>query len=143
MSTERRFVFDTNVLISALLLRRSVARQALDKALREGRLLLSQETVEELHAVLRRREFERYVTEEERIEFITAFVREGIWVEIHERVTACRDPRDDKFLELAVNGRALCIVSGDNDLLALHPFRGISILTPREFLDTHWEAEEG
>jgi len=130
MSAERRFVLDTNVLISALLLRRSVARQALGKALQEGRLLLPQETVEELHAVPQGREFERYVPDEERIEFITAFVREGIWVEIHERISACRDPRDDKFLELAVNGRALCVVIGDDDLLALHPFRGISITHP-------------
>lgn len=54
---------------------------------------------------------------------------------------ACRDPRDDKFLELAVNGRADVIVSGDKDLLALHPFRGIPILTPAEFLE--WVTGRG
>ena len=42
----------------------------------------------------------------------------------------CRDPKDDKFLELALNGKATHIVSGDEDLLVLHPFRGIPILTP-------------
>ncbi|MCS7309617.1 MAG: putative toxin-antitoxin system toxin component, PIN family [Armatimonadetes bacterium] len=135
MASEHRFVFDTNVMVSALLLRQSVARQALDKALQQGRLLLSRETVEELSSVLRRSEFERYVTEDERLEFITALVREGVWVEISERVELCRDQKDNKFLELAVSGRASCIVSGDEDLLALHPFRGIPILSPRQFLE--------
>jgi putative PIN family toxin of toxin-antitoxin system len=51
-----------------------------------------------------------------------------------ERITACRDPTDDKFLELAVNGRADMIISGDNDLLDLNPFRGIPIITPAAFL---------
>jgi len=51
------------------------------------------------------------------------------------RIRACRDPRDDKFLEVAVHGRADLIVTGDNDLLDLHPFRGISILTPAAYLE--------
>src|ERR1700738_5375574 len=55
-------------------------------------------------------------------------------VTIIERITACRDPKDDKFLELAVNGRADMIVSGDADLLALNPFRGIPIVTPAAFV---------
>ena len=50
-------------------------------------------------------------------------------------VRACRDPRDDKFLEVAVRGRADAIVTGDADLLALHPFRGIAILTPAKYLE--------
>ncbi len=52
---------------------------------------------------------------------------------ISERVAACRDPTDDKFLELAVNGYADLIVSGDADLLALNPFRGIAIITPAAY----------
>jgi uncharacterized protein len=43
-------------------------------------------------------------------------------------------PHDDKFLELAVNGRADLIISGDADLLALNPFRDIPILTPAAFM---------
>ena len=54
-------------------------------------------------------------------------------VTIIETVTGCRDPDDDKFLELAVNGRADVIVSGDDDLLALDTFRGIPIITPAAF----------
>jgi uncharacterized protein len=55
-------------------------------------------------------------------------------VEIHERISVCRDTQDDKFLELAVNGKADVIISGDADLLSLHPFRGIPIETPAAFL---------
>jgi predicted nucleic acid-binding protein len=55
-------------------------------------------------------------------------------VTITARIAACRDPTDDKFLELAVNGHADLIVSGDADLLALNPFRGIPIVTPATFL---------
>ena len=139
MPTERRFVFDTNVVVSALLLKRSIVRQAFDKANEQGKLLVSQAMVEELNEVLRRKRFDKYVTEDERIEFITALVREAALVEIADTVTVCRDPKDNKFLELAVSGKATCIVSGDDDLLVLHPFRGIPVLTPRQFLDDSWE----
>jgi putative PIN family toxin of toxin-antitoxin system len=57
-----------------------------------------------------------------------------VTVDIPFPIRACRDPRDDKFLEVAVHGRADLIVTGDTDLLALHPFRGISILTPAEYV---------
>lgn len=56
---------------------------------------------------------------------------------IAETVAACRDPSDDKFLELAVTGRAELIVTGDLDLLVLDPFRGISIVTPGAFGHSH------
>lgn len=138
MKTDLRFVFDTNALVSAVLLKPSVARQAFDRALAQGQLLISQATLDELNQVLRRPEFSKYVLEEERIEFITALVREATLIEITETIEECRDPKDNKFLELAISGRAHCIVSGDNDLLALHPFRGVSILTPRQFLDHVW-----
>ena len=58
------------------------------------------------------------------------------FIPITETITACRDPKDDKFLEFAVSGQADLIISSDNDLLVLHPFRGISILKPVAFLDT-------
>ncbi len=55
-------------------------------------------------------------------------------VTITERIAACRDPKDDKFLELAVNGCADLILTGDNDLLVLHPFREIAIVAPATFV---------
>jgi len=68
------------------------------------------------------------------MEFLAALVREGELVEVSESVTDCRDPDDNKFLELAVGGNATHIISGDKDLLALNPFRGIPVLTPQAFL---------
>ncbi len=55
-------------------------------------------------------------------------------VQITETVQACRDPDDDKILELAVNGGGDYIVTGDDDLPVLNPFRGIAIVSPAELL---------
>ncbi|MCE7922369.1 MAG: putative toxin-antitoxin system toxin component, PIN family [Haliscomenobacteraceae bacterium CHB4] len=52
-----------------------------------------------------------------------------------EEIQACRDPKDNKYLEAAVAAQADCIISGDPDLLALHPFRNIPVLSPRDFLN--------
>lgn len=139
MPTDLYFVFDTNVVISALLLKESVSRQAFDKALEQGKLILSLETIDELNEVLKRKRFGKYVLEHERIQFLTILVREATLIEVNETVIECRDPKDDKFLELAVSGNAACIVSGDKDLLVLHPFRGIPIVTPRSFLGYSWD----
>ncbi|MGD0093677.1 MAG: putative toxin-antitoxin system toxin component, PIN family [Planctomycetota bacterium] len=134
MATERRTVFDANVVVSALLLPRSVPRQAFDKAHDQGKLLVSAETVAELDDVLRREKFNKYLPEDERLEFLAALVADAESVEVDCVIIDCRDPKDNKYLELAVSGKAGVIVSGDPDLLALHPFRGIAILTPRDFL---------
>ncbi|MBM3127467.1 MAG: putative toxin-antitoxin system toxin component, PIN family [Chloroflexi bacterium] len=139
MPTDLRFVFDTSAIVSAVLLKHSVVRQAFDKAVAQGKLLVSQATIDEVNEVLRRKGFDKYVLEEERIEFVTALVRDAALVEITEQVRACRDPKDDKFLELAVCGNVACIVSGDDDLISLHPFQGIPIVTPRQFLDDVWK----
>lgn len=139
MSDELYFVFDSNTLISASLLKKSVPRLALDQARQQGKLLFSLTTISELNDVLRRQEFNKYVLEEERIQLLTAMIRDALIIETSEKITDCRDKKDNKFLELAVSGNAACIVSGDADLLVLHPFRGISILTPREFLSYSWK----
>jgi putative PIN family toxin of toxin-antitoxin system len=135
MSNDFRTVIDTGVIVSAVLLAESVPRKAIDAALRTGHLLASEATLAELDEVLRRPRFNRYISEERRLEFLTALVREAEIVEITEKITVCRDPNDDKFLEAAVNGRASHILSSDLDLLAIHPFRGIPILTPRAFVN--------
>jgi len=136
MAERGNYVFDTNVIVSALLFKKSVVREALDKARTTGTILLSLEVIEELHNVLSRPAFDRYIEEEDRLKFLALLIKEANLVEITERIKECRDPKDDKFLELAVNGNANFIVSGDKDLQVLHPFRNIPILSPREFLDT-------
>ena len=130
-----RCVFDTNVIVSAALLAGSVPRMAFDKALGEGRVLISAPVLLELAEVLSRKKLDRYLLEGERMRFLVALLKEAELVEITEAVSECRDEKDNKFLELAVSGTADCIVSGDDDLLVLNPFRGIPILTPREFLN--------
>jgi len=101
MADRGKFVFDTNVIISALLMKKSTARTALDNARKSGVILLSVDTIEELHDVLSRSDFDRYVDEEDRLKFLALLVKEGKLVEITENVKECRDPKDDKFLELA------------------------------------------
>lgn len=134
--SELRTVIDTGVVVSAVLLPRSVPRQGFDAAAARGKLLVSEETVAELDEVLRRPKFNKYISEEERLEFFAALVREAEEIEITETVTACRDVKDNKFLELAVCGRASYILTGDQDLLVLHPFRDVPILTAVRFLES-------
>ena len=129
-----RLVFDTNVIVSALLLPDSVPRRAFDKALDRGTILLSLPALTELNEVFARRRFDKYLLEEERMRFLATLVKASEVVRVTETIDDCRDPRDNKFLELAVSGRADCLISGDEDLLALNPYRGIPVLTPKEFL---------
>jgi len=129
-----RVVFDTNALISALLFEQSTPGQALVYASRQGEVLLSTSLANELNETLQRKKFERYVTAEQREEFLIALVQSAALVEVRETVSICRDPKDNHILELAVSGKADVIVTGDADLLVLHPFRGIAILNPQGFL---------
>lgn len=129
-----RLVFDTNVIVSALLLPDSVPRRAFDKALDRGTILLSLPALTELNEVFARRRFDKYLLEEERMRFLATLVKASEVVQVTETIDDCRDPRDNKFLELAVAGRADCIISGDEDLLTLNPYRDIPVLTPKEFL---------
>lgn len=57
-----------------------------------------------------------------------------MWFEPAVRVPDCRDPKDDKYLELALSTGAETIVSSDSDLLVLDPWRNIRILSPGEYL---------
>ncbi len=134
MSSKARYVFDTNVIVSSLLFKNSNPSKAFRCALKHGEVLLSLELLEELSDVLGREKFDRFVTSEERDEFLETFVERAILVEVIERVQECRDPKDDKILELALNGQAEYIVSGDKDLLVLNPFRDVKIVTAEEFL---------
>jgi len=98
-------------------------------------VLLCLPTLTELYEVLSRKRFRRYVDEEDVRSFLAALAREAQWIDVDVQITACRDPKDDKFLELAVSGHASHIVTGDLDLLALHPFQGIQIVSPQALLE--------
>lgn len=130
-----RGVFDNNVLISAALLSDSVPRRAFDKLLNSGKVLISVSVMLELAEVLSRAKFDKYITQDERMRFMVNFLKVAEMIEITETITICRDSKDDKLLELAVSGKADFLVTGDNDLLVLNPFRKIEIITPRDFLE--------
>lgn len=135
MKIERRWVVDTNVLISRLLSPQGALTQALQCALGSGDLLMSDATWAELADVIMRPKFDRYITVELRQEFLSILATTCEHVPVTRSIRACRDPRDDKFLEVAVNGRADALITGDTDLLALHPFHAIPILTPAQYID--------
>jgi putative PIN family toxin of toxin-antitoxin system len=135
MPEAARFVADTNVLVSRLLFRQSDPALALRKAMSDYRLIVSSEILIELGTVLSRPKFDRYLSVADRLEFFHRLRRLAIHIHNVPPVTACRDPKDDKFLALALAGRATLILTGDDDLLTLHPFRNIPILSPRQFLD--------
>ena len=135
-------VFDTNSLISALLISTSVARRAFDKALDHYQILVSNETVAEFDDVAGREKFETYLKPGEREAFQELLHREATFVEGTQAVEVSRDPDDDKFLALALAGKAEVIISGDQDLLVLDPFRGVRIVKPRTFVEEFPPLEE-
>src|ERR1700733_10122383 len=127
-----RSVVDTNVFVSAALKQSSWPGAVIRWIDAFGGLLKSSATEAQLIEVLQRPYFTSklppfYLDE------VLRMLAGAEFVTIGERIAACRDPTDDKFLELAVNGHADVIVSGDLDLLALGPFRGIPVVAPATF----------
>ena len=129
-----RVVFDTNVLISGALSTTSTPALALEHAISNGQLLASTATLRELMEKLLSAKFDPYVSRDRRDALLLRLAPLIEIVEVVQTIRASRDPKDDKFLEVAVNGRADVVVSGDRDLLALNPFRGVAILTPAAYL---------
>jgi putative PIN family toxin of toxin-antitoxin system len=132
---ELRFVIDTNILVSAVLIKSSVPDVALKKAKNLGTMLFSEATFQELQEILNRSKFDKYISLIIRTQFLAKLKLESEAVEIVEIIKECRDPKDDKFLEVAINGNATHIITGDKDLLELHPFRGVDIVTATQFLE--------
>ena len=106
-------------------------------------MLVSEATKLELIEVIGRKRFDRYLDPGIRQKLLSEYLEACRMIEIPAPIRACRDPRDDKFLEVAVHGRAELIVTGDADLLALHPFQGIAILTPAQYLESETGAASG
>jgi putative PIN family toxin of toxin-antitoxin system len=137
MNRESRWVVDTNVLVSAMLFEDSIPGRAVLHLLARGQVLISEASLQEVREVLNREKFKKYVSFEDRELFLTRFIDAAEMFEPTVAVRACRDPRDDKYLELAVGGKASGIITGDEDLLILHPFQTIPILTPADYLSLH------
>jgi len=128
------FVFDTNAFVSAALLSGSVNDKALDKAFKIGKVVVSTDSFTELTEVLFRKKFDKYLTDERRLQVIQKLAKDTLKIDVSVSISACRDPKENKFLELAVTANASCIVSGDQDLLILNPFDSIPIVSAGDFL---------
>ena len=129
-----RVVIDTNVWISRLLVAESATAKAVDKALSEADVVVSDATIEELSDVICREKFDPYVSLEEREHFLRHLLQVTTMVSVISEVTDCTDPSDNQFLALALDSESDFIVSGDADLLSLNPWRGIQIVSPSDFL---------
>jgi putative PIN family toxin of toxin-antitoxin system len=138
MPTELRSVLDTNLIVSALLVSRTPPRKAFDRAADNGAILASPATFGELEDVLERRKFDRYVDLSKRREFLRLFASVIHWVQVSSTIDASWAPKDNMFLELAADGKADYLVTGDHDLLALAAPAATTwdfrIVTPEEFL---------
>jgi putative PIN family toxin of toxin-antitoxin system len=132
--TRERIVIDTNVLISSLFFTTSTPARAVEKAVTRAQLVATTATLRELIEKLLLPKFDRYVRRERRDALLQRVASLVEIIDVLQPIRASRDPKDDKFLEAAVNGRADVLVTGDRDLLELHPFRGIAIVTPVDYL---------
>jgi uncharacterized protein len=129
-----RVILDTNVLISAVLIKNSVSDIALGKAQNSCTILCSKSIFNEYTEKLLLPRFNKYASLIKRTNMLNDIEKEALFIEPVVKISECRDPKDNKFLELAVAVNAVCIVTGDNDLLVLNPFRGTKIISPTEFL---------
>ncbi len=129
------FIFDTNTLVSAMLKPVSLPASAVTYAMQKGKLIFSEQTKNEYRTVIAREKFNTYLAMEQRLGVADQLLlqSENKIVSI-QLIDVCRDVADIKFLNLAVEYKVNCIVSGDRHLTELHPFRGIPILSPADFL---------
>ena len=134
MTFDRPLVVDTGVLISAAIRPQSVPALALERALRHYEVCASMATLDELQQVLLRPKFDRYASAAQRQLFLDGIMLQFRLVEVTQQVAECADPKDDKFLALALAVNAELIVASDPHLTQMHPWRSIPILPPAAFL---------
>lgn len=127
-------MFDASVVVSAAINPSGSPRRALLTARSIGVIALSEAVVSELTAVLARPKFALIISADERSRVVELLSAASVWLDPGTRVTDCRDPADDIYLELALAARADVIVSGDQDLLVLDPWRGVRIMLAADFL---------
>ena len=131
----KRVVIDTGVIISALLKKDGVSRRSFLLAVDRCKPLVSLPTLSELEEVLSRSKFKTAFTKEEAMEVLELLAQRCEMVVVESAFVACRDKKDDMFLNLALDGKADAILSRDPDLLELHPFKNIPILAPTDFIN--------
>jgi hypothetical protein len=127
-----RVVVDTNVWIGFLI---GKALGPLLDALSERKVLLVSSALQltELWNVVNRPTFRKYFSVQAAKELVALLGKTAIMVELHGKKMGCRDAKDDYLLEMAVRGKAGLIITGDADLISMHPYKGIRIVNYREF----------
>jgi putative PIN family toxin of toxin-antitoxin system len=128
-----RVVFDTNVLVAALVFPGGRGEAALQRILEEQDLLiLSRPILDELLNVLAR----KFSRDAEELARIAVFLSEiGVVVKPRQILHVVKDEPDNRILECALAGRANAIVTGDRALLDLHEFRGVQIISLNDYLN--------
>lgn len=131
-------VIDTNVIISAAILPNSRTANMFSRAFDRFVLAQNDATWEELTDRIKKPKLDRYFPQSySRAEFLLHVNTNVEFFDIHATATECSDPSDNKFLGLALDAGAKLIVSGDSALQKLHPYRGIAIYSPADFLQVY------
>lgn len=131
-------VFDTNLIVSAFLSLQGMAAQALLVGIEYFELACSKQVFAELVDVLKRDKFDKYVSKAERGERLAVYAQVVKFYNDCLDIIDCKDPKDNKFLSLALSSGAKLIVSGDKrDLLCMNPYQGIDIIGLRDFVERY------
>ena len=128
-------MIDANTVVSAALNPSGLPRRAVATARAKGTIALSEAVYGEVAQVLARPKFARALSDDRRREILELLGAAALWVEPREKIRDCRDSKDNRYLELALAAGAAVIVSGDEDLLLLNPWRGVQVLRPAQFLE--------
>jgi uncharacterized protein len=134
--SDRKFVVDTNVLIIAVVFKTKNLVKALEICLREGDVMVPTKVETEYRTRLLDSKFDNFIGKALREVFLSEFLQRCEWTEPAEKISVARDTKDNMFLELSVASKAICLITGDKDLLVLNPFESIPMITPKEFLNT-------
>lgn len=131
------YICDTNIFLSGLISKQSPPYQSVAYILQHGIIAFSQETFQELSEVLGREKFDKIIPLKYRKSFLVNLKDNCIFYEIESTVDICRDPKDNKFLDVAITSNADYLITGDEDLLVLERIEHTSIITPKDFIDSH------
>ena len=133
MQSKQRIVLDTNLWISYLIKADSPVGRIVSRILRHHWVLVSEATLLELADKVDSERLRLYFSAAEGLRLVLLLKQVAEWVSVQTVVRDCRDPKDDKFLALVLDGKADVLITGDRDLLALHPYRDIPIVQPRDY----------
>lgn len=128
-----KVVIDSNLFISSLF-GKITSKLVQDIVIQKFNLVTSQKQINEICGVLRRPKFQNKISEKQVNEIEQIIIKHGTLVDTPGIIFDCRDPKDNFILEMALNGKADFIITGDSDLLELNPYKEIKIIKFSEFI---------